>query len=138
LDDDGAGGRGEFDGVFYEIPDDLLKARRVDLDVMLSGVEGQDNVEAFRGDVFAADAEHLADFFMHVDADGMEVQFIAGDTGEIQKVIDQACFEFDIAADERQGFAVMWGHSGIALSISAEASTGVRGVQSSWERAARK
>lgn len=98
-DGDRAAGVGKFNGVLEEVPEDLLEAEGIGVDEVRGSIEFNAKPGAVGEDFFAGDKECVADDAMQVGGFEVEIEFAGDDTIEIEKVIDEAGFEFDVATD---------------------------------------
>ena len=105
VDGDAATGGGEFDGVFEDVPHDLLEASGVGADEMIAGVEGEGELLAFFGDFGADDADDGGEEVVEVEGFEVEGEFVPGDAGEVEEVVDEAGFEVDVSAEHADVFA---------------------------------
>ena len=105
VDGDRAAGGGEFDGIFEDVPHDLLEASGVAADEVVAGVEGEGELLAFFRDVGADDADDGGEEVVEVEGFEVEGEFVPGDAGEVEDGVGEACFEVDVSAEHADVFA---------------------------------
>jgi len=112
---DGAAVRGEFDGVGEEVPEDLLEACEVAADGVVGGVELEVELEVFGLGGAVDDGEGLLEGQMEGDGFESEGEFAIEDAVDIEEVIEEASFEFEVSCEHGEVFAEGLGRVGLVL-----------------------
>ena len=93
--------RGEFDRVLKYVPNDLLKFRGVGGDMATLRSQIEMHMKSFEPRLDAANLDDIRHRLMRVDWSETQLHFVSGDPGEVEQVINQLRFQFDIATDHR-------------------------------------
>jgi hypothetical protein len=100
ADGDETSGEGKLGGVSEEVPEDLVEAGRVAFDVVARGVGFDGDAEVFViVEIGAADLDGAGDEVVDIDAFLAKGELSAGGAGGVEKIIDEADLEFDVADD---------------------------------------
>ncbi len=91
----------ELRGIFQEVPKNLLQAGRVGLPMI--GVTGQVTVQVYAlfQNERSARLANVAHRRVHVNRLHVQTQFPGGDAAQVQKIINQPGFQFDVSPDHR-------------------------------------
>ncbi len=92
----------EFAGVAQNVPEDLLQAGWIDSHPVNSGLEAKGKFAMSMFNVATHDFHRAPKQFVSIRADEMKLQFAATNAGEIEKIVDESRFKFDIAANHLQ------------------------------------
>ncbi|MEO5721810.1 MAG: hypothetical protein ABIR71_10110, partial [Chthoniobacterales bacterium] len=108
----------EFDGVFNQVPDDLLDTRRVGSQVNSYRREFGSELEVFLLNVGVTNFERIAQERVRIHEFEIQLHLAFADPSEIEQVVDEPGFEFDIAPDDLHGLAHLFGRNAIAFEHS--------------------
>jgi len=91
--------RGELGGVFEEVPEHLLKASRVAVDVVFGGGQLQADENPFGLYFRAADLQNIPDNTVQIPWLDVQFDFATDQAVQVEQVVDQASLQFQIAAN---------------------------------------
>src|SRR5207247_8522963 len=94
--------RGEFDRVLKYVPNDLLKFRGVGGDMATLRSQIEMHMKSFEPCLGAANVDYIRHRLMRIDWSETQLHFVSGASGEVEQVINQMRFQFDVATDHRQ------------------------------------
>ena len=94
----------KLDRVLDQVPKNLLQTRGIGLQKNFFGREVGSELEFLLIDIGMANFERVAQQSVRVDHFETELHFAFADSGQVEKIVDQACFELDVAPDELEGF----------------------------------
>ena len=95
--------RRELDGVLDQVPEDLLEADRVGLDVVARGGEVNLELEPRVAEVVAADLDDVVDELVGVDDLTLQDERAAPDASQVEEVVDQPGFQQDVSVESSPG-----------------------------------
>jgi hypothetical protein len=98
-DGDGSAWGSELDGVFDEIPECLLEAFGVGVEVVTGGLGVEIEAEVFGCGIRGADGDGLGEEGGGIDDLEFEFEFSVADAGEIEEIVDDPGGDLDISAD---------------------------------------
>ncbi len=102
---DEASGGGELGGVAEQVPDDLLESCGIGEDLGVIGGEVEFEVNSGGVERVPAGDGGASDQGVGVDGFGADLKATAADAGDVQKVVNQAGFEPDVALGHFEGVA---------------------------------
>ena len=99
---DAAFGRSELDCILDQIPKHLLQTRRITPDVGMTGLESPNDLELLLTRLRLRDAERMIDQSVNIGRGAVQFELAVHDSGQVEQVIDQERFEFDVALQNFQ------------------------------------
>ncbi len=105
----------KLDRVADEVPQDLLDAGRVGVDMMFLGQHFHLDLNAGGGGVPVDDIDRLPHQVMGIDGFFLQLHFAIGDAGQVQQIVDQVGFQFHVPSDHGNISANPFGKCGIDL-----------------------
>ena len=106
--------RGEFDAVLDQVPKDLLQSSRIAFDVLRFRASRNSIRRSCSQNFLATNFISALQDLVHAHGLQAELQLAFGDPGDVEKIVDQARFEFDVAPNyfqARRGFRANPGRS---------------------------
>src|ERR1700736_4669783 len=90
---------GEFDRVLKQVPNDLLKLRGIGANKMSARPQVYMNAQFAGARFVSANIDHIGDRFVRIHLHEVQLHLVPGDSGEIEKIVDQLALELDVSAD---------------------------------------
>lgn len=109
LDDDATARRGELDGVFDEVTDELGETPLIGVEKAGVGRKGVDEFDALDARGFAPRVDASAEGVAQVDVATIEAKFPGHDAGRVDEVFDEFALFLGAALDRIEGFAKLLG-----------------------------
>ena len=102
-DRDGAAFAGELDRVLEEVPNDLLKFRRIGHDMKVRGLQIDLHSQFLRVRLGGANFDDIRNGLVRIDRFEIQLQLVFFDPGEVEQIVDELAFELDVPPHHREG-----------------------------------